>query len=301
MVGAGQGERGWGCRHRAAQRPPPPPPSPPGRGGGGGWGPLVPFPAFPTPPLRPPGPRLPAAVSASAALPLPFPRRRSQPPGDAAPTPAGLPTAALLHLSPRPSPLTAHTRAKLSTQPRPPAPSRRRGPETAPAARGVARREGRGVGCGPGRAALPEVKPRWAVGAISYFPLSGAEEGTGAAGLSFPQPRCWPGVWRVGVGRCGYLRDERGGRDGGRVLAEVWADPEQPLASHRQVKRWSEVIKLSLGKSRSASLRTQRAKHMASSWPLLGFSHWMCPLNSTALDRSCSRLPFRREERACRL
>lgn len=145
MVGAGQGERGWGCRHRAAQRPPPPP-SPPGRGGGGGWGPLVPFPAFPTPPLRPPGPRLPAAVSASAALPLPFPRRRSQPPGDAAPTPAGLPTAALLHLSPRPSPLTAHTRVKLSTQPRPPAPSRRRGPETASPG-------GREGGWGAGRAA----------------------------------------------------------------------------------------------------------------------------------------------------
>lgn len=95
------------------------------------------------------------------------------------------------------------------------------------------------------RAALPEVKPPWAIGAISYFPLSAAEEGTGAAGLRLPQRRCPPGSWRAGVRQCGNLRDEQGGRDGGGggVLAEVWTDPEQPLASRRQVKRWSEVIK----------------------------------------------------------
>lgn len=56
------------------------------------------------------------------------------------------------------------------------------------------------------------------------------------------------------------------------MLAEVWTDREQPLVSHPEVKQWSEVIKLSLGKSRSASPRTPWAKRMASGWPLLGFS-----------------------------
>lgn len=131
MAGAGQGERGRGCRSRDAERPPP---LPPRRGAAVAGGRLLLSP--PSPHLRcgRPAPGPPPPVSASAALPLPFPRRWSRAPGDAAPSPAGLPTAALSYLSSRPRlsrstaplPLMAHSGAKPSSQPRPLAPSRRR-------------------------------------------------------------------------------------------------------------------------------------------------------------------------------
>lgn len=147
MAGAGQGERGWGCRDGAADSGPPSallPPAPPGRGGGGG-GPLAPFPAFPTPQLRSLGPQLPAACQRQRRAPLPPPLVPSAGRCGAPHRRPPLPQPEALALPRRgPSPLTSHAGAKPSSEPRPPAPSRRRGPGAAPAAGGVAWREGAG-------------------------------------------------------------------------------------------------------------------------------------------------------------